>query len=100
MSAVELHGIVKRFGDHTAVQGIDLSVRKFRGLAGPKGTPASVIAALESAVPKLLSDPAFVKIYTANGLQPGFMRQTDYTAFVAEFARQTEAFLKETRVIK
>ena len=81
-------------------QGIDLSVRKFRGLAGSKGTPASVIAALESAVPKLLSDPAFVRIYTANGLQPGFMPHAEYTTFISEFGRQTEAFLKETRVIK
>jgi tripartite-type tricarboxylate transporter receptor subunit TctC len=81
-------------------QGIDLSVRKFRGLAGPKGTPAPVVAALESAVPKLLSDPAFVRIYTANGLQPGFMPRAEYAAFISEFARQTEAFLKETRVIK
>jgi putative tricarboxylic transport membrane protein len=81
-------------------QGIDLSVRKFRGLAGPKGTPAPVIAALESAVPKLLSDPAFVRIYTANGLQPGFMPHAKYAAFISEFGRQTEAFLKETRVIK
>ena len=81
-------------------QGIDLSVRKFRGLAGPKGTPAPVIAALESAVPKLLSDPAFVRIYAANGLQPGFMPHAEYTAFISEFGRQTETFLKETRVVK
>lgn len=81
-------------------QGIDLSVRKFRGLAGPKGMPAPVVAALESAVPKLLSDPAFVRIYTANGLQPGFMPRAEYAAFISEFVRQTEAFLKETRVIK
>jgi tripartite-type tricarboxylate transporter receptor subunit TctC len=81
-------------------QSLDLSVRKFRGLAGPKGTPAPVVAALESAVPKLLSDPAFVRIYTANGLQPGFMPHAEYTAFISEFGRQTEAFLKETRVVK
>ena len=81
-------------------QGIDLSVRKFRGLAGPKGTPTPVIAALEAAMPKLLSDPAFVRIYAANGLQPGFMPHAEYTAFISEFGRQTEAFLKETRVIR
>jgi tripartite-type tricarboxylate transporter receptor subunit TctC len=81
-------------------QGIDLSVRKFRGLAGPKGTPPAVIAALESAVPKLLSDSAFAKIYTANGLQAGFMSHADYKVFISEFGKQTEAFLKETRVIK
>ena len=67
-------------------QGIDLSVRKFRGLAGPKGTPAAVIAALESAVPKLLADPAFMRIYTANGLQPGFMPHAKYAAFIPSSA--------------
>src|SRR5688572_13405169 len=81
-------------------QGIDLSVRKFRGLAGPKGTPAAVIAALELAVPKLLADATFKKTYVANGLQPGFMPHSEYAAFIAEFGRQTEAFLKQTRVIK
>jgi tripartite-type tricarboxylate transporter receptor subunit TctC len=81
-------------------QGIDLSVRKFRGLAGPKGTPSGVIAALESAVPTLLSDPAFSKIYTANGLQAGFMTHAEYKGFISEFGMQAEAFLKETRVIK
>ena len=45
-------------------QGIDLSVRKFRGLAGPKGTPPDVIAAWEAAIPKLLDDPAYKKLYT------------------------------------
>ena len=81
-------------------QGIDLSVRKFRGLAGPKGTPATAIAALERAVPQLLSDTKYKQIYTANGLQPGFIPHAEYTTFVADFGRQTEAFLKETRVIR
>jgi tripartite-type tricarboxylate transporter receptor subunit TctC len=81
-------------------QGIDLSVRKFRGLAGPKGTPATTIAALENAVPQLLSDAKYKQIYIANGLQPGFIAHAEYVGFITEFGRQTEVFLKETRVIK
>ena len=46
-------------------QGIDLSVRKFRGLAGPKGTPPAIVAAWETAVRRLLDDPDYKKIYTA-----------------------------------
>ena len=42
-------------------QGIDLSVRKFRGLAGPKGLPPDVIAAWETAVRTLLDDPEYKK---------------------------------------
>jgi putative tricarboxylic transport membrane protein len=81
-------------------QGIDLSVRKFRGLAGPKGTPQAVIAAWEAAIPKLLADPAYKKIYTKNGLEPGFLPHREYVAFMNDFGKQTEAFLKESGAIR
>lgn len=81
-------------------QGIDLSVRKFRGLAGPKGTPADVIAAWETAIPKLLADPRYKPVYTKNGLEPGFIPHAAYVRFVSEFGRQTEAFLRESGVIR
>ena len=47
-----------------------------------------------------MSDAKYKQIYMANGLQPGFIAHADYVGFVAEFGRQTEAFLRETRVIK
>jgi putative tricarboxylic transport membrane protein len=81
-------------------QGIDVAVRKFRGLAGPKGMAAAQIAAWEAAVPRLLEDPAYKAIYTANSLQPGFMPHEEYVAFMAAFGKQTEAFLQETGVIE
>jgi len=81
-------------------QGIDLSVRKFRGLAGPKGTSRDVIAAWEAAVPKLLADAKYKAIYTKNGLQPGFIPHAEYLKFMTDFGAQTEAFLKESGVIR
>ena len=81
-------------------QGIDLAVRKFRGLAGPKGTPPAVIAAWDAAVPKLLADPAYKKIYSRNGLEPGFVPHAQYIGFINDFGRQTEGFLRETGVIR
>jgi tripartite-type tricarboxylate transporter receptor subunit TctC len=81
-------------------QGIDLSVRKFRGLAGPKGTPPEAVAALEAAVPRLLDDPDYKAIYTKNSLEPGFIPHAEYGRFIDEFGRQTEAFLKESGVIE
>jgi tripartite-type tricarboxylate transporter receptor subunit TctC len=81
-------------------QGIDLSVRKFRGVAGPKGTPQPVIAAWEAAIPKLLADPEYKKIYTRNGLEPGFLAHREYVAFMNDFGRQTEAFLRESGAIR
>ena len=38
-------------------QGIDFAVRKFRGLAGPKGMSPEVIATWEAAIPKLSTTP-------------------------------------------
>lgn len=81
-------------------QGVDVSVRKFRGLAGPKGLPADVIKAWEEGVQKVLADPAYKKIYTENGLQPAFMPHDEYVKFVADFGQETQDFLKSTGVIK
>jgi tripartite-type tricarboxylate transporter receptor subunit TctC len=81
-------------------QGVDVSVVKFRGLAGPKNTPPAVIAAWEAAIPKLLEDPKYKKIYTENDLEPGFIKHDDYQAFMTKFGDDTQAFLKATGVIK
>ncbi len=81
-------------------QGIDLSVRKFRGLAGPKNTPPAVIAALEAAIPRLLADPQYRPVYTANSLQPGYLSHADYVRFMNDFVRQTESFLRDSGVIR
>ena len=80
-------------------QGIDLSVRKFRGLAGPKGLPRDVIDRWEAGVRKLLDDPEYRKLYTDDGLQPGFMAHDEYVAFMNQFGSDTAAFLKESGVI-
>ncbi|HYN64290.1 MAG TPA: tripartite tricarboxylate transporter substrate binding protein, partial [Candidatus Limnocylindrales bacterium] len=81
-------------------QGIDLAVRKFRGLAGPKGLPADVIAAWEAAIPKLLDDPGYRKVYMENSLQPGFIAHAEYAAFMDKFGKDTEAFLRDAGVIE
>jgi tripartite-type tricarboxylate transporter receptor subunit TctC len=81
-------------------QGIDLAVRKFRGLAGPKGIDAETVASLDAAVPKLLADPVYKAVYAKNGLLPGFIPSTEYAAFIREFGRETEAFLQESGVIR
>ena len=81
-------------------QGIDLSVRKFRGLAGPKGLPRDVITRWETAVRTLLDDPEYKKLYLADGLQPGFMPHDEYVTFMSTFGNDTAAFLKESGVIR
>lgn len=81
-------------------QGVDVSATKFRGLAGPKGMPPEVIAAWEAAIPKLLEDPKYKKIYTDNALQPNFMKHDDYVKFIDQFGGETAAFLKQSGVIQ
>jgi tripartite-type tricarboxylate transporter receptor subunit TctC len=104
---VRLLGIVgdqrlPQFPDLRTVKehGLDVSVRKFRGLASPKGPSREVIAAWEAAIPRLLADPRYKQLYTANGLQPGFMPHAEYVNFMNAFARETTAFLKASRIIR
>jgi putative tricarboxylic transport membrane protein len=80
--------------------GYDVVARKFRGLAGPKGLPAEVIAAWEKAIPEVLENPEYKAIYTANNLRPEFIPHDEYVKFIDDFAGETEAFLKETEVIQ
>jgi len=80
--------------------GIDLSVRKFRGLAAPRGTPPEVIAKWDAAIPSLLEDPTYKRLYLANSLQPGFIAHDEYVRFMNEFGRETETFLRESGVIE
>ncbi len=80
--------------------GLDVVVRKFRGLAGPPGLPAEIIAIWEKAIPALLADADYKKVYAAESLVPDFMPSSAYRPFVDNFAQEAEAFFRETGVIK
>jgi putative tricarboxylic transport membrane protein len=80
--------------------GYDVVVRKFRGLAGPQGLPADVIAVWERAIQGLLNDPEYKAVYAAESLVADFMPQAAYEPFVNAFAAESEAFFRETGVIK
>jgi putative tricarboxylic transport membrane protein len=80
--------------------GYDVVVRKFRGLAGPPGLPADVIAVWERAIQGLLNDPEYKAVYAAESLVADFMPQAAYEPFINAFAAESEAFFRETGVIK
>jgi putative tricarboxylic transport membrane protein len=80
--------------------GFDVVVRKFRGLAGPQGLPADIIAIWERAVQGLLDDPEYKTVYGAESLVADFMPQAAYEPFVNAFAAEAESFFRETGVIK
>lgn len=76
-------------------EGIDMVVKKFRGLVGPKGLPADVIQAWEAAIPKVMLDPEFQKWYKNASLIPAFMNHDEFTTFMASVVREQDAFFKE-----
>ena len=81
-------------------QGFDVVVHKFRGLAGPKGLSPDVIAIWEKAIPQLLADPEYKKVYGQESLIVDFRGSAAATQLVNTFASESEAFLKQTGVIK
>ena len=80
--------------------GYDVVVRKFRGLAGPKGLPADVIAAWEAATQKVLADPEYRQAYEGANLRAEFIPHADYVKFIDAFGAETADFLKKTGVIE
>jgi putative tricarboxylic transport membrane protein len=73
-------------------QGINLVVRKFRGIAGPKGLPREIVAHWEDATQKVLQSPEFKAVYEKDALIPSFMNQEQYKKFLAAFAEDQKAF--------
>ncbi len=90
------------FPDLPTVQesGYDVVVRKFRGLAGPKGIPDDVVAAWEAAVQEVLASEEYRAVYEPNNLRANYIGHDDYVVFIETFAQETEAFLRETGVIE
>jgi putative tricarboxylic transport membrane protein len=81
-------------------QGVDLVVRKFRGIAGPKNTPDNIKQLWKSGVEKALDDPEFKKWYTAQSLIPMVMVGPAYDKFLREFADDQKAFFAEYKIGK
>lgn len=81
-------------------QGIDLVVTKFRGLAGPKNLPANVVAAWEAAVPKVLANPDYKKVYQKESLVVHFKGQKESRELTKSFAEDTAKSLRELGVIR
>jgi tripartite-type tricarboxylate transporter receptor subunit TctC len=72
-------------------QGINASVEAWRGVAVPRGTPAPIIAALESAIRKTVEAPEFSRACAELGIRPAYMPAAEFGALIvkedAELAR-------------
>jgi putative tricarboxylic transport membrane protein len=81
-------------------QGVDLTVTKFRGLAGPKNLPPAVLKAWNDGIRAVLADPSYQKEYAKESLIPAPMGADEARAFTASFAKDVTASLKELGVVK
>jgi tripartite-type tricarboxylate transporter receptor subunit TctC len=81
-------------------QGIDLTVTKFRGLAGPKGIDAKAAAAMGEGIKAVLASPAYKKEYEKENLIVAFKPHAEAVKFTGEFASEVEASLQEFGLLK
>jgi tripartite-type tricarboxylate transporter receptor subunit TctC len=81
-------------------QGFDVVIRKFRGIAAPKGLPDSVAKTWEDAVRKVLEIPAYKAEYTKDSLTPMLLGREAARKFTAEVAAETAASFKEMGLTK
>lgn len=81
-------------------QGFNVVIRKFRGLASPKGVPDAVAKTWEDAVRKVLALPAYKAGYEKDNLIPMLLGREAARKFTAEFAAETAASFKEMGLIK
>lgn len=81
-------------------QGLDVTVKKFRGLAGPKGIPDDVAKALEDAVRAAVNNPAYKSQYVKESLVPIVKGRKEARAYTEEFVKEISTSLRELGVLK
>jgi putative tricarboxylic transport membrane protein len=81
-------------------QGFNVVIRKFRGLASPKGLPDSVAKIWEDAVRNAVALPAYKAEYTKDSLIPMVLGRDAARKFTSEVAADTAASFKEMGLIK
>lgn len=81
-------------------QGLDLVVRKFRGLAGPKGIPDDVAALWQKALEDVVKSKDYQDQIAKESLIVSVMGREEARAFTKSFAEEIAASLKELGVVK
>ncbi len=77
-------------------QGVDYVVAQFRGVAGPKGIPADVVAYLEQAFKRVADSPAWKTEYLDRYQQMnGYLGSADFQKFMDDLYAETEQAFKE-----
>lgn len=84
----------------THEQGVNVIIRKFRGLAGPRGIPSSAIVRIESGLTHVLETEPYRSAYSKSGLLPAYMIRAELNNFIADFASELTVTMKEIGLIK
>jgi tripartite-type tricarboxylate transporter receptor subunit TctC len=67
-----------------AEQGVNVAADAWRGIAVPKGTPATAIGKLEDAIRKTVTSPEFVKACENLSVAPAFMASAEFGRLIAK----------------
>lgn len=81
-------------------QGLNVVVRKFRGLASPKGMPDAIAKQWEEAIKKAIASPAYKAEYTKEHLTPMVLGREAARKFTADVAQETIESFKELGLLK
>ncbi len=80
--------------------GHQVIVRKFRGLAAPKGLDPALIQQWERAIQTVLANPEYRARYLSENLRPTFINHADYQVFIAGFVTETLAYLRTVGILE
>ncbi|MDH3420939.1 MAG: tripartite tricarboxylate transporter substrate binding protein [Gammaproteobacteria bacterium] len=80
--------------------GYDVVLTKFRGIAGPPGTPPAIVDAWQQGVQRVLENPDYRNVYEARLLAPRYIGHAQYGEFIDDFATRTQEFLRATGVLQ
>lgn len=82
-------------------QGVDYVVAQFRGVAGPKGIPADVVAYLEEAFKRVAKSSVWNTDYLTKYQQvDGYMGSAEFTTFMDAFYKEQEQAFKDLPSLK
>jgi tripartite-type tricarboxylate transporter receptor subunit TctC len=81
-------------------QGVDVVVRKFRGLAAPKGVAPEAVQALEAGLRKTLASADYRKSYTESNLVPLLLGHDEALRFTNEMAADIGHTFRELGITK
>jgi putative tricarboxylic transport membrane protein len=80
--------------------GYEVVIRKFRGIAAPKGLAPELILQWENAIQNILANPVYRASYLANNLLPNYINHAEYINFIEGFVSETENYLRSVGIIE